>query len=239
MNYISVVVFIIFATCHTFANGARLGAPVALSESTAGKPQDAAPVNKPQSRVFPCPEAHDIAPCVCTIDEELQLTIDCTNITDNEELNSVFRRDFPVTTFHEFRMVNPLGDFNELQANCFGNVTFERIYMDGANISLVSQYALASSESRLNYIFINGGFLTEDTFPWGYLDEYIDLDTLSITYQHQLTWLPKMVSASMTYFGLFRGSVDTLTPGNYSRHCHESRSKSGLHYLLLSIFLLF
>ena len=122
--------------CCTCTNAIPRDASTMLSKGVADIPSGVSPVIGAQARVYPCPGAADIAPCVCTVDGS-NLYMDCSAISSNEELNAVFLNDFPVPAFYEFRIDdNPF--LTQLQFYCFGNVTFQRIILQYTNINYVS-----------------------------------------------------------------------------------------------------
>ena len=168
--------------------------------------------NSGQEKAFPCPEDPDISPCLCSVDEENHLYIDCSNVTSNEELRNVFTSHFPFTDFYQFS-ISDNTDVTALEHHVFGNVTFERIEIRGTNISLVSEYALQSSQDKLNYIVINDGKLTPDSFPFSSLDQYTQLDYLALNFQETMDWLPPLNSLNLTSFFCIGCSVTSLTSG--------------------------
>ena len=162
---------------------------------------------------YPCPEDADIAPCVCWVDSSSRLFLDCSNITSNEALNEVFLNPFPDTEFYEF-LISSNNNFTQLQSNCFGNVSFERIVILDTSINLVSHFALTSSERRLSHVHIYKGFLTESTFPFNHLSEYTSLRYLDIEAQNELVWVPPLTSSTLDYLALYGCSVASISPGN-------------------------
>ena len=165
-----------------------------------------------QTKNFPCPEMTAIAPCICTADTSNHLIMDCSNVTSNEELNNAFQGHFPVTDFYEFVIQNN-DYFSQLQSGCFKNVTFERIFIYNTSINLVSQYALTTTGSRLTWVHIHGGFLTDSTFPFDYLSQYTNIGTLAVDYQTHLTWVPPLTSNIVNYFALNYCSITSISPG--------------------------
>ena len=175
-------------------------------------------INRPSSvitkslRAFPCPNATDILPCECGVNTASQMIIDCSNVTSNEELNSVFLKHFPVTEFFLFSLFNN-DNVTQLQANCFQDISFERIEIYNTPLNLVSQYALDSSANTLSYLFIRIGQLSDSTFPWHDLARYTKLDFVNIDYHDPLTWLPPLTSDAITTLRLSDSSIAALAPG--------------------------
>ena len=163
-------------------------------------------------KVYPCPEADDIMPCVCTVDSSNRLSLDCSNITSNTELNNIFTKDFPVSEFYEFK-IDSNEYITELGPNVYQNVTFERINIWETNIHSISENALATSAARLNYIYINRGLLNETSFPFHRLADYVVLDNLYLDVQREMTAVPIMSSDSVTGISFYASSIATITPG--------------------------
>ena len=196
-------------TTATMAIGTLPGETAPVLELGKSKSSDveASPKN------YPCPEATDIDPCICTVDTEGFLYMDCSSVLSNEELNNVFTNEFPVNKFEEFRLTNN-DYFTQLQVNCFGNVTFSRIWISNTNIDFVSSFALASSAERLNYIHIFGGFLTDQQFPFIYLDTYTNLTHLEVSGQVNLTLIPLLTSNTLTDLEMEFCAIANISQGN-------------------------
>ena len=163
-------------------------------------------------KAFPCPNASAIAPCVCSTDLEGRLYLDCSRITSNQELEGVFLNFFPVKEFHEFKIVS--NDFiTELGDDVFQDVSFEHIYIQYTNINSVSQSALTSSETRLDWVLISYGNLTQDTFPLDSLWKYTNMTTLFLEHQAGITSVPLMTSDTLPEISFYGCSISTITPG--------------------------
>ena len=98
-----------YLKCSYFANVVSGGVSVVPPASVAGSvmpPESVAGVVAsvigPQPREFPCPDAAEIAPCICWTGEQSRLNLDSSNITSNEALNTVFLNPFPVKNFLGF-----------------------------------------------------------------------------------------------------------------------------------------
>ena len=222
MNHIFFTTFplSLLLICGTFINAVPGGAPIALPEGRDAASRRA-PMALPEggddkawevAPVFPCPEAADIAPCICYIDGSNRLNMDCSNITSNEELNSVFLGDIPSTEFYRFKIYDNTF-ITQLQGSCFGNVTFERIEIVNTNINYVSPHALNKSASTLSCIHIHGGTLTHSAFPFNDLDKYTNIDELDLDYQ-DLAVIPLMSSNTLTILAFDFSSVSSFSQGN-------------------------
>ena len=104
-------------------------------------------------------------------------------------------------------------NFTQLQANCFGNVTFEVIDISDTEINLVSRYALATSANTLIRFYVHRGFLTDATFPFNDLAQYTKLDYLSINYQIDMVWVSPLTSNVLTHLDLEFSSIGILPLG--------------------------
>ena len=172
-------------------------------------------------KTFPCPDPSAITPCICSVDGYNHLNMDCSNITSDDNLKQVFSSDFPVKEFYEF-LIERNEHLSQLGANVFGNVTFERIYIRVTNVTLVSYYALGASSSRLNYVSITSGQLTESTFPFNSLDEYTNLDTLIISGHPDFIFMPPLTSNTITTLMLENDAMPSITPGEKNNVSNKS-----------------
>ena len=171
-----------------------------------------APAAPAQSEA-PCPEAASIAPCRCSVITP-GLQMDCSDVTSDEELNAAFLSYFPVTDFYLFKLFDNVA-VKQLQANCFSNVTFDTISIYNTSINMISGDALALSGSyNLESISIEGGYLTESTFPFDYLYQWEKLEYLSVTEQSQMTAVPTITSNWLNRLHLSGSAIDSISPGN-------------------------
>ena len=165
-----------------------------------------------------CPEASSIAPCVCSVDAESRLYMDCSSITSNDELRNVYLNDFPNTEFYEFKLYDN-NNITELGTYVFGNVTFERILIENTKIDSVSEYSLSMNRSRLRHMYINEGFLTENSFPFSSLDTFSNIHALLFYDQHHMTLVPPLTSSSLASICFSSCSIASIHPGKQVIYC--------------------
>lgn len=164
------------------------------------------------SSEYPCPEAAAIAPCVCGVEEDGGVSLDCSDVTSNQQLVSVFEEDIPVKGMASFTIrsnehVTQLGD-------TFNGVTFRSITLDGLpNLRFVSQYFLHGCEDTLEeltlyYVPLMG----TASFPFLTLDHYSRLTEIHMTHAN-LTQVPEITSASLEYLSIHDNPIRSVPAG--------------------------
>lgn len=211
MNILAYLIFLTSAVSNISADAVAANGFISLPERGTEYAQKA--LIGAHLKDYPCPEAADIVPCTCMVDVDRNLNMDCSAITSNEELNAVFLSDIPVPDFHEFKILDN-DYFTQLQPNCFANVTFEKINIQHTNIDFVSPAALSTSASKLWYIDIDNGLLTESTFPFESIHQYTNLEYLYVDHQWDMVTVPALASSTLALLRFDGCSLASLSPGN-------------------------
>ena len=168
-------------------------------------------VNDGQSKAFPCPDAADIAPCVC-IEIGFNLYLDCTDAESDEELEQVFQQYFPVREFFEFQMHRTESLVN-LNFTTNG-VSFENFIFSTGPFSIqnIADEFFADSALDVTVIDIESSQIGDDGFPFASLSNYPQLDTLQLT-GGQITEVPRIVSFSLSALRLSNNQIASVEPG--------------------------
>lgn len=163
---------------------------------------------------FPCPFAEDIAPCICSIDEDHNIDLDCTNIESDAQLANVFQQDFPIKQLQGFYMTENLA----LRAlgNVLNGVSFERIDIHPGpfELAVISDYFLLDCKDTLSFFRLDGSNLISGGFPFSTLDEMEDLEMLTIM-GNNFTWIPKLYGPKITDLRFIDGRTETIEPGTF------------------------
>ena len=168
------------------------------------------------SSAFPCPEAADISPCICVASAarttvEVNLELDCSAVTSEQELADVFKQSFPVTEFNKFS-INWNWNITKLE-DIFNNVTFQEIYLDTLpNLVVITDYFLENIKHVVKRIEIRGTKLTEETFPILLLERYTELTYLYLD-NNKFRKIPQIESQYLTSVGFPHNPVDHLLAG--------------------------
>ncbi|CAL4061229.1 unnamed protein product, partial [Meganyctiphanes norvegica] len=124
----------------------------------------------------PCPNADDIAPCVCSYNKDTKLMdMDCSLVTSEAELATVFAADFPFTNFNKL-IIKENKNITVLKHGVFGVTSFKRIEVTRSAVEVVEEGALNGSMDTAEYISFRFGIV--ESFPFSTLDKYTSLNNL-------------------------------------------------------------
>lgn len=148
---------------------------------------------------FPCPEAADIAPCVCSeVGQELNL--DCSNVIDDTQLQTVFKANFPFYNFTQLTIAANSGDprinIVNLIENTFQNISFSSIRISHTALTSIYPTVFDKSAPRLESLVVTDNFLT--IFPFDVVD-YAPFLTYLTVYRNNIIHMPEISSTSLTY----------------------------------------
>lgn len=168
-------------------------------------------IKKMSVQDFPCPNATDIAPCLCSVTESNELDLDCSSVESYNQLTEVFRQDFPVKEFNEFRIEN--NDNIQYLADIFRGVSFRYIFLNiMQNLIQIENYAFFDSRNTLENIYISRTALDEKHFPFDTLDQFVTLSSLSVT-RSNVTYWPAFNSTSIKSISFSSNYVSALPSG--------------------------
>ncbi|CAL4068180.1 unnamed protein product [Meganyctiphanes norvegica] len=112
----------------------------------------------------PCPDAEDIAPCVCTYDSGVNaMNLNCSAVESQEQLKQIFKADFQIKNFREFR-IQENNNIKVLESGVFNGISFEIIYMNNNNLEVIELQALNSCYETATKIDLYGNKIT--SFPF-------------------------------------------------------------------------
>nr|ANG56300.1 leucine rich repeat only protein [Eriocheir sinensis] len=148
---------------------------------------------------FPCPDVIAISPCVCT-QVGLELNLDCSRVTSDNQLAGVFKADFP---FNNFSMLTIVADSDaprinivSLDADTFQDVSFVNIHITHTNLQFIYPTALDKSAPRLETIIVTDSFL--ELFPFDLVD-YAPLLTDLRVFRNNLIYMSEMSSDTLRH----------------------------------------
>ncbi|CAL4249578.1 unnamed protein product, partial [Meganyctiphanes norvegica] len=141
----------------------------------------------PDQGIVACPAIKDIYPCKCKYDlEEDALDLDCSNITNEEDLFRIFYNEFHYTTFRRFEIYNNI-NLTRIPEGVFDQVTFEEIHIIASSITTLEPNAFINSASTLNILNLNTNSISY--FPFEILGFYESLEEL-ILYNNFISKIP-------------------------------------------------
>ncbi|XP_037793527.1 oplophorus-luciferin 2-monooxygenase non-catalytic subunit-like [Penaeus monodon] len=102
-------------------------------------------------RSLPCPDPQDISPCVCTVDEQHNMKLDCSQVESEDQLAQVFSSYIPFTHFHSL-YISGNQHLKILRNGALGPASFEWIHITEGVLEEVQDEALSQSYPTASHI---------------------------------------------------------------------------------------
>ncbi|XP_071551793.1 oplophorus-luciferin 2-monooxygenase non-catalytic subunit-like [Panulirus ornatus] len=147
---------------------------------------------------LPCPNPLDILPCVCSVDNETHMNMDCSDVASEEELAHVFTAYFPFFTFDRLIIKGNMY-LKVLRAGDLGNASFHEFHISDGVLEVVEEMALIGSISTATIMYFNSNQLTGFLFEHLYL--FTRLQYLDISF-NCIQEYPFIYSQTLTYLDL-------------------------------------
>jgi len=168
-----------------------------------------------QPKAFPCPAEEIISPCLCTVDTN-RITLDCTLVISQGELEKVFSQEFPVPELYEFR-VNKSDVIYNLDFSTNG-ISFQRLYMNPGPFPLldtVTETFFTSSARVMDYIYFNNAPISN--FPFSSLQQ---MEALTSLYLRSMIApsMPTITSDTLNTIQISDSGMNVMAPGGYLLH---------------------
>lgn len=149
----------------------------------------------PSSRAIPCPPEADIAPCVCSLMNSVDMYMDCSDVSSSDELKEIFSINFPFTNFIRLD-INGNNGITELRAGDLGPTTYQQIRITDGALQTIDEKALANSYSTLTLLDLHNNDIT--SFPFDEIDSFTKLQNLNVD-SNNLLIFPDLKSSSLMY----------------------------------------
>ncbi|XP_068241563.1 oplophorus-luciferin 2-monooxygenase non-catalytic subunit-like [Palaemon carinicauda] len=142
---------------------------------------------------IPCPYPGDIEPCICTVNDDYSMDMDCSKIRSEEDLQHAFSKKFP---FYKFRklIIENNDNFRVLGEGALGNASFEEININNCALNEIELHALHHSRGTLESLRLNDNKLW--SFPSFDLTQFPKLSYFSAQ-RNSFTVFPELVSYSL------------------------------------------
>ena len=160
-----------------------------------------------------CPQATPIYPCICStelIEGRLHVNLDCSEVTSNYVLESVFQEgNFLYTKFSKLTINPPVRHpaLTALNPTVFGDVSFEHILINHTYIRTINEEAFAPSHDTLLHLILSNNMI--NAFPFETLSVFAHLRFLNLA-NNKLLYLPNIESNSLYQVDL-SGNTGGLT----------------------------
>ncbi|CAL4172708.1 unnamed protein product [Meganyctiphanes norvegica] len=136
-----------------------------------------------------CPDKGDISPCLCLYDEKQDtLTMDCSAVTSEDELERVFTADFPSKHFEMFFM--EMNNYVKvLRNNVFNQVTFVKYWVYYGVLESIEDEALeGNDEDYVTDLEFHDNNI--QVFNFQSLDNFGSLRYIGFNHNSLTTWQP-------------------------------------------------
>ncbi|CAL4058772.1 unnamed protein product [Meganyctiphanes norvegica] len=124
-----------------------------------------------------CPDAEDIAPCVCTY-ESFSLELRCSRVESEEQLKQIFKADFPFKNFTHFYFEDN-NNIKVLEAGVFNGIGFENIHIYYNDLEVIELQALDSCYETTTDLYLYYNKIT--SFPFDELSQFSKLSNFALT----------------------------------------------------------
>ncbi|XP_042859952.1 oplophorus-luciferin 2-monooxygenase non-catalytic subunit-like [Penaeus japonicus] len=144
-------------------------------------------------RVLPCPDPQDISPCICTVDAQHNMDIDCSQVQSEDQLARVFSSNIPFTHFRRLDILQNQ-HLQVLRKGALGPASFELITISDGVLEEVQEEALSQSYSTVTHLNLQVNNVSY--FPFHELPLFTSLVSLRM-HRNSLRNFPSLSSATL------------------------------------------
>lgn len=148
-------------------------------------------------RSLPCPDPQDISPCICTVDSQHNMDIDCSLVESEDQLARVFSANIPFTKFNMLR-IKDNKKLSVLRNGDLGPASFQIIEVKNGVLEEVQDGALSQSYSTATRIDFQSNRLS--IFPFHEIPSFTSLSRLWLSV-NSLPEFPTVSSDTLTSVG--------------------------------------
>ncbi|CAL4124507.1 unnamed protein product [Meganyctiphanes norvegica] len=135
----------------------------------------------------PCPNADDIAPCVCIYQaDEHAMDLYCSAVESEEQLRQIFKADFPFKNFRFF-ILQYNSNLKVLESYVFNTISFEIIIIFDNEIEVIEDHAFDSCYETATHVSFYDNKITY--FPFDALSNFVNLEVFGIS-RNSLSTIP-------------------------------------------------
>ncbi|XP_047485609.1 oplophorus-luciferin 2-monooxygenase non-catalytic subunit-like [Penaeus chinensis] len=145
-------------------------------------------------RSLSCPDPQDISPCVCTVDLQHNMDIDCSQVESEDQLAQVFSSNIPFPTFQKL-LIDRNKNLRVLRNGDLGPASFQIIEIVHGILEEVQDGALSHSYSTATRIDLQVNKLTK--FPFHEIPSFTSLSSLWLSL-NSFSEFPSITSDSLT-----------------------------------------
>ncbi|CAL4070400.1 unnamed protein product [Meganyctiphanes norvegica] len=184
-----------------------------LVKCVSGQVQDGRHQSEHYGYEDPCPDAKDIAPCLCSYDSNhTNMYLYCDHIESEEQLRQIFKADFPFKNFKKFHLQDN-NNIKVLEAGVFNGISFEVIDIQhNMNLEVIELEALDSCYETVTEIKLS--FNKIISFPFDELSQLSKLRNFDIS-GNSLTMIPADAFNGLTALETLDISSNTNIVGTF------------------------
>ncbi|KAK3867757.1 hypothetical protein Pcinc_026802 [Petrolisthes cinctipes] len=165
---------------------------------------------KSYPRDLPCPAADDITPCLCTVLTNGRMEMDCSYVTSNDQLASIFNDAVISMKNFEYFIMDGNNYLNSIRAGDLGvDITFEKIIITSGTLDTVESEAFMYSYDTLMHLEIRYTYLY--SFPFSEIARFNQLAVLDLD-NNQLFGFPVLGSVTLKYLDLHHNPLGGISP---------------------------
>lgn len=159
------------------------------------------------ARNIPCPNTADIAPCVCTVMQDNSIEMDCSDVSNEDELERVFRAEFPFPAFKRL-VIYENSDLAVLWEGVLGITNYEEIIITKGVLQAVDDGAFSGSYSTLKQLDLTSNWISY--FPFHESGSFRHLETLILD-NNKLRIFPGISSITVSNLSLAFNPLDDIS----------------------------
>lgn len=158
----------------------------------------------------PCPNAEEIKPCVCKVNTEYHMYMDCSQVTSEEELRTIFNKEFRYKDFYMLT-IKYNKSLKTLRAGDLGDSTFNIVDIEMGVLEEIEEEAFVRSYDTLYTLRLKGNQLK--TVPD--ISHFKNLNVLEVA-SNRFKSLPILKSTSLDTLLFYHNNIETVSNDAFS-----------------------
>lgn len=162
-----------------------------------------------EPRERPCADASLILPCVCVVNSDSRMEMDCSSVSSEAELAQVFQVNLPFKNFYSLT-ISDNSNLRELRNGVFGEANFEIFYINyNYVLNIIEAGVFSESYTTARDIEMNYNQITY--FPFHDLVSFQNLFGLNLG-SNSISIFTSFASASLSFLNLANNYLTELPP---------------------------
>ncbi|XP_068220722.1 oplophorus-luciferin 2-monooxygenase non-catalytic subunit-like [Palaemon carinicauda] len=157
-----------------------------------------------------CPAPEDIFPCTCKEFHYPPTELTCSDVTSNEQLASIFNREFRASDFGRLKIENNKY-LTTIRPGDLGKASFQEIRITSGILERVEPLAFAGSYVTATKITVFSNHIV--SFPFEELRNFTKLESLGLDF-NRLTSFPVLQSSSLQFISFQSNNIEGPLPAD-------------------------